>query len=73
VSQHTLPNAHNYQGGLTNSPNIYRATGITTFLENGGDLETAWHIAGHASANTTRIYDHRNQKVAREETERVRI
>jgi hypothetical protein len=41
VSQHTLPNAHNYQGGLTNSPNIYRATGITTFLENGGDLETA--------------------------------
>jgi site-specific recombinase XerD len=42
----------------------FRATGITTFLENGGDLETAQHIAGHASANTTRIYDHRDQKVA---------
>jgi Phage integrase family. len=26
----------------------FRATGITTFLENGGDLETAQHIAGHA-------------------------
>jgi len=51
----------------------FRATGITTFLENGGDLETAQHVAGHASANTTRIYDHRNQQVAQEEIERVRI
>ncbi len=51
----------------------FRATGITTFLENGGDLETAQHIAGHASANTTRIYDHRDQQVAQEEIERVRI
>jgi site-specific recombinase XerD len=51
----------------------FRATGITTFLENGGDLEVAQHIAGHASANTTRIYDHRDQKVAQEEIERVRI
>ncbi|WP_103028691.1 tyrosine-type recombinase/integrase [Salinibacter altiplanensis] len=51
----------------------FRATGITTFLENGGDLETAQHVAGHASANTTRIYDHRDQQVAQEEIERVRI
>jgi integrase len=51
----------------------FRATGITTFLENGGDLETAQHIAGHALANTTRIYDHRDRKVAQEEIERVRI
>ncbi|MCS3856461.1 site-specific recombinase XerD [Salinibacter ruber] len=51
----------------------FRATGITTYLENNGDLETAQHIAGHASANTTRIYDHRDQKVAQEEIERVRI
>jgi site-specific recombinase XerD len=51
----------------------FRATGITTYLENDGDLETAQHIAGHASANTTRIYDHRDQKVAQEEIERVRI
>ncbi|MEF8795179.1 MAG: tyrosine-type recombinase/integrase [Salinivenus sp.] len=51
----------------------FRATGITTFLEDGGDLETAQHIAGHASANTTRIYDHRDQQVAQEEIERVRM
>ena len=46
---------------------------------NGGDLEIARHVeaaqrvAGHASANTTRIYDHRDQQVAQEEIERVRI
>ena len=51
----------------------FRATGITTFLKNGGDLETAQHVAGHASANTTRIYDHRDRQVAQEEIERVRI
>jgi len=55
------------------SCHTFRATGITTYLENNGDLETAQHIAGHASANTTRIYDHREQKVAQEEIERVRI
>jgi integrase len=51
----------------------FRATGITTYLENGGDLETAQHIAGHASANTTRIYDRRDDHVDQEEIERVRI
>jgi site-specific recombinase XerD len=51
----------------------FRATGITTYLENDGDLETAQHIAGHASANTTRIYDHREEHVDQEEIERVRI
>ena len=51
----------------------FRATGITTYLENDGDLETAQHIAGHASAGTTRIYDHRDEHVDQEEIERVRI
>jgi len=51
----------------------FRATGITTYLENDRDLETAQHIAGHASANTTRIYDHRDERVEQEEIERVRI
>ena len=50
-----------------------RTTGIRTFLGNGGDLETAQHIAGHTSTGTTRICDHRDQKVAEEEIERVRI
>lgn len=55
------------------SCHTFRATGITTYLENGGELETAQHIAGHASANTTRMYDHRDQNVAQEEIERIRI
>jgi site-specific recombinase XerD len=55
------------------SCHTFRATGITTYLENDGDLETAQHIAGHASANTTRIYDHRGDHVEQEEIERVRI
>jgi integrase len=51
----------------------FRATGITTYLENDGDLETAQHIAGHASTNTTQIYDCRHDHVEQEEIERVRI
>ena len=32
------------------SPHSFRATGITNFLENGGTLEVAQRIAGHATA-----------------------
>jgi len=42
-------------------------------LENGGKLETAQHIAGHASATTTKLYDRRSQAVKQEEIERIRI
>jgi hypothetical protein len=51
----------------------FRGTGITTYLENGGELETAQHIAGHNSATTTKLYDRREQNVEQEEIERVRI
>jgi len=32
-----------------------RATGITTFLENGGQLEVAHGIGGHANSRATRM------------------
>ena len=51
----------------------FRGTGITTYLENGGELETAQHIAGHNSATTTKLYDRRQQNVEQEEIERIRI
>jgi site-specific recombinase XerD len=51
----------------------FRGTGITTYLENGGQLETAQHIAGHASATTTKLYDRRSQNVQQEEIDRIRI
>ena len=45
------------------SPHSFRATGITNFLENGGTLEVAQRIAGHADSRTTKVYDRRGQRV----------
>jgi hypothetical protein len=47
------------------------ATGITTYLQNGGKLEIAQQMAGHESARTTGLYDRRNDTVALDEVERV--
>jgi site-specific recombinase XerD len=41
----------------------FRATGITTFLENGGELSKARDMAGHASIRTTQLYDRRSRAV----------
>jgi site-specific recombinase XerD len=54
------------------SPHSFRATGITNFLENGGTLEVAQRIAGHADSRTTQLYDRRGQKVLLEDMERIR-
>jgi integrase len=51
----------------------FRATGITNYLENGGTLETAAEIAGHASTRTTRLYDRTRDEVTLDEIERIRI
>ncbi len=48
-----------------------RATGITNYLENGGQLEHAQFMAGHASPRTTKLYDRRTQKVTLDEVERI--
>ncbi len=47
----------------------FRATGITTYLQNGGKLEVAQQMAGHESARTTGLYDRRNDSVALDEVE----
>jgi len=57
-------------GEFTN--HSFRATGITTFLENGGSLESAQFIAGHADSRTTKLYDRRHQRASLEDLERVR-
>lgn len=41
------------------SVHSFRATGITTYLQNGGKLEIAQQMAGHESARTTGLYDRR--------------
>jgi site-specific recombinase XerD len=51
----------------------FRGTGITAYLENGGKLEVAQHIAGHADASTTKLYDRRRELVSKEEVEKIGI
>jgi len=51
----------------------FRGTGITAYLENGGKLEVAQHIAGHSDASTTKLYDRRRDLIDQEEVEKIRI
>ena len=51
----------------------FRATGITAYLTNGGKLEVAQRLAGHANAKTTGLYDRRSDAVSADEVERITI
>jgi site-specific recombinase XerD len=51
----------------------FRATGITTYLQNGGSLEVAQIIANHENPTTTRLYDRRSDDITLDEIERVVI
>ena len=51
----------------------FRATGITTYLKNGGTIERAQKLAGHASSKTTALYDRRDDEISVEEVERIVI
>jgi integrase/recombinase XerD len=53
------------------SAHSFRATGITTYLQNGGKLEIAQQMAGHESARTTGLYDRRSDEIALDEIERI--
>jgi site-specific recombinase XerD len=59
-------------GILTKAGNhTFRATGITTFLSNGGSLENAQAMANHASTRTTQLYDRRRDEFTLDEIERI--
>ena len=51
----------------------FRATGITTYLLNGGTVEKAQQIAGHESPRTTKLYDRTNDEVSLDEIEKIII
>ncbi|ARU18367.1 tyrosine-type recombinase/integrase [Croceicoccus marinus] len=51
----------------------FRATGITTYLKNGGTLENAAAMANHSSTRTTQLYDRRKDDITLAEVERVRL
>jgi len=56
------PNSGNYS---------FRATGITTYLKNGGTLEKAAAMANHTSTRTTQLYDRRRDEVSLDEIDRI--
>lgn len=63
------------EAGLSSrvSCHTFRATGITNYLENGGQLEIAAQMASHESTRTTGLYDRRTDVINLDEVERIRI
>lgn len=57
----------------TTSPHSFRASGITIFLQNDGDIESAAAIAAHESVRTTKLYDRTNDAIEQSEIERIRL
>ena len=55
------------------SPHTFRATGITIYLDEGGDLETAQAIAAHESPRATKLYDRTSDAIDLAEIERIRV
>ena len=51
----------------------FRATGITAYLQNGGQLEHAQRIAAHESVRTTKLYDRTHDTVSLDEIEKIQI
>lgn len=51
----------------------FRATGITAYLENGGNIENAQAIAAHESPRTTKLYDRTGDEITLDEIERILI
>jgi integrase/recombinase XerD len=51
----------------------FRATGITTYLQNGGTLEHAQTLANHESPRTTKLYDRTREELSLDEVERIKI
>ena len=48
-----------------------RATGITAYLSNDGQLDKAQQMAAHASSQTTKLYDRRAEEASLDEVERI--
>jgi integrase/recombinase XerD len=51
----------------------FRATGVTAYLENGGTVEHAQHIANHESPKTTKLYDRTSDQITLDEVEKIVI
>jgi hypothetical protein len=56
--------------GAAANCHIFRATGITAYLLNGGTLEHAQAIAAHESPRATKLYDRISDEITLDEIER---
>ena len=52
---------------------VFRATGITAYMEAGGTLENAQAMAAHESPRTTKLYDRTGDQITLDEIERIQI
>jgi integrase/recombinase XerD len=52
---------------------VFRATGITAYLDAGGTLENAQAMAAHESPRTTKLYDRTGDEITLDEVERINI
>src|SRR3954453_3685042 len=52
---------------------VFRATGITAYLEAGGTLENAQAMAAHESPRTTKLYDRTGDEITLDEVECIAI
>ena len=52
---------------------VFRAIGITAYLEAGGTLEKAQAMAAHESPRTTKLYDRTKERLTQDEVERIRL
>ena len=59
--------------GVKYGNHTWRGTGITLFLENGGAMDLAQDIAGHADPRTTRLYDRRAERIRQNDIELIRV
>ena len=51
----------------------FRATGVTTYLKNGGTLDRAARMANLASTRTTQLYDRHAEDLTLDEVERILV
>jgi integrase len=58
---------------ITLGCHVFRATGITAYLEAGGTLENAQAMAAHESPRTTKLYDRTGDEITLDEVERIGI
>ena len=51
----------------------FRATGITNYMQNGGELKEAQKMAAHESARTTGLYDRSGDDITLDEIEKISL